>query len=99
MIDPNPSVADLDELIAKHSDDDAAMEEIVRGYLRCAIYVYQRHSVTRVLRTLQIDPSELTEELVSDLRAEGAKHVAEFRDWLIEELAGFGISAPASPLH
>ncbi len=41
MLDPNPSVADLDALLDRHRNDDAAMEKIVRGYLRCAIYSYQ----------------------------------------------------------
>ncbi len=40
MLDPNPSVADLDALLDRHRNDDAAMEKIVRGYLRCAIYSY-----------------------------------------------------------
>src|SRR3546814_12167844 len=44
MLDPNPSVADLDALLDRHRNDDAAMEKIVRGYLRCAIYSYQAHS-------------------------------------------------------
>ena len=45
MLDPNPSVADLDALLDRHRNDDAAMEKIVRGYLRCAIYSYQKHCV------------------------------------------------------
>src|SRR3546814_17043378 len=44
MLDPNPSVADLDALLDRHRNDDAAMEKIVRGYLRCAIYSYQAQS-------------------------------------------------------
>lgn len=95
MINPNPSIADLDAMIAKNAHDDAAIEKIVRGYLRCAIYTYQKHSVTRALRFLQINETGLREELVADFREEGAKYVAEFRDWLVDELSQMGI--PAQP--
>ena len=45
MLDPNPSIADLDAMLDRHRNDDAAMEKIIRGYLRCAIYSYQKHCV------------------------------------------------------
>lgn len=34
MLDPNPSIADLDAMLDRHRNDDAAMEKIIRGYLR-----------------------------------------------------------------
>jgi hypothetical protein len=39
------------------------------------------------------DDWSFKEEDVAALRAEGAKSISDFRDWLIEELAGMGISA------
>lgn len=93
MLDPNPSVADLDALLDRHRNDNAAMEKIVRGYLRCAIYSYQKHCVWRALRHIGKDDWSFKEEDVAALRAEGAKSISDFRDWLIEELAGMGISA------
>ena len=83
MLDPNPSVADLDALLDRHRNDDAAMEKIVRGYLRCAIYSYQKHCVWRALRHIGKDDWSFKEEDVAALRAEGAKSISDFRDWLI----------------
>ncbi|AOH86929.1 hypothetical protein AWL63_18375 [Sphingomonas panacis] len=97
MTDPNPPVAELDALIAKHGQDDKAIEAIVRGYLRCAIYVYQRHALIRALRHLKIDEFGLSDELVADFQAEGSKYVAQFRDWFVEEFRAFGIK-PTSEL-
>ncbi|EQB33531.1 hypothetical protein [Sphingobium ummariense] len=93
MLDPNPSVADLDALLDRHADDDAAMENVVRGFLRCAIYSYQKHCVRRALRHIGKNEWSFREEDVAAFRAEGAQYVSDFRDWIIEELAGFGIKA------
>ena len=91
MLDPNPSIADLDAMLDRHRNDDAAMEKIIRGYLRCAIYSYQKHCVRRALRHIGKDDWSFKEEDVAALRAEGAKSISDFRDWLIEELAGMGL--------
>lgn len=50
MLDPNPSIADLDAMLDRHRNDDAAMEKIIRGYLRCAIYSYQKGSVAKIVK-------------------------------------------------
>ncbi|KAG5730038.1 hypothetical protein E4T56_gene8558 [Termitomyces sp. T112] len=78
MLDPNPSIADLDAMLDRHRNDDAALEKILRG---------------RALRHIGKDDWSFKEEDVAALRAEGAKSISDFRDWLIEELAGMGISA------
>lgn len=93
MLDPNPAIADLDALIDRHIGDDAAMENVVRGFLRCAIYSYQRNCVSRALRHIGKDERSFREEDVAAFRAEGQQYVADFRDWIMEELAGFGIVA------
>jgi hypothetical protein len=92
MLDPNPSIADLDAMLDRHRNDDAAMEKIIRGYPLRDLQLSE-HCVRRALRHIGKDDWSFKEEDVAALRAEGAKSISDFRDWLIEELAGMG-SAP-----
>ena len=43
---------ELDDLVAEIGSDNAAMERVVRGYLRNAVYIFQQHYAGQIAREL-----------------------------------------------
>ena len=86
IADPNPTVLAIEKLIHAAKGDDKAIETIVRGYIRNAIYVFQRHMVASALRDLDLTKDDLSEDLVAQIVADTGEYMGKFRDWLLLEL-------------
>lgn len=84
--EPNPTVVAIEKLIHAAKGDERAIETIVRGYIRNAIYVFQRHMVASALRDLDLKKDDLSEELVAQIVADTGEYMGKFRDWLLLEL-------------
>lgn len=84
--EPNPTVLAIEKLIHAAKGDEQAIEKIVRGYIRNAIYVFQRHMVTSALRDLDLTKDDLSEELVAQIVADTGEYMGKFRDWFLLEL-------------
>lgn len=86
VAEPNPTVLAIEKLIHAAKGDDKAIETIVRGYIRNAIYVFQRHMVSSALRDLDLTKDDLSEELVAQIAADAGEYMGKFRDWFLLEL-------------
>ena len=86
IADPNPTVVAIEKLINDANGNERSIEMIVRGYIRNAIYVFQRHMVTCALRDLDLKKDDLSEELVAQIVADAGEHMGKFRDWFLLEL-------------
>jgi hypothetical protein len=84
--EPNPTVVAIEKLIHAAKGDERAIETIVRGYLRNAIYVFQRHMAACALRDLDLKKDDLSEELVAQIVADTGEYMDKFRDWFLLEL-------------
>lgn len=94
--EPNPTVLAIEKLIHSVKGDERAIETIVRGYIRNAIYVFQRHTVACALRDLDLKKDDLSEELMAQIVADTGEYMGKFRDWFLLEL-NHAYGKPKSP--
>lgn len=86
MGQPVPTLVAIEKLINAAKGDERKIEEIVRGYLRNAIFVFQRHTVMHALRGLDLKKDDLSPELQAQIAADTHDFMGKFRDWFLLEL-------------